>query len=90
MPLDADGRPFWRPSALATAWKVVDGAGTVYATTTVRTRDGEPYDVSLLDLDAGVRVMGTVRGGGTVGRRVALVWRDQEGEPPVPEWEPAT
>ncbi len=88
MPVDAEGRPSWRPSARAAGWRVVDGAGTVYATTTVHPRGEAPYDVSLIDLDAGVRLMGTVRGGGTIGQRVRLVWRDGE-EPPVPEWEPA-
>ena len=87
VPLDADGHPFWRPSARAVGWRVVDGGGTVYASATVRPREGEPYDVSLVDLDAGVRLMGCVRGGGTPGMRVSLIWR--EGDPPVPEWEPA-
>lgn len=87
IPLDAGGEPFWRPSARAATWRVVDGAGTVHATTTIHPRDGDPYDLSLIDLDAGVRVMGCVRGGGAIGMRVALAWRD--GDPPVPEWEPA-
>lgn len=37
------------------------GRGVVYSTTTLRTRDGA-RDVSLIDLDEGVRVMGTVVG----------------------------
>ncbi|MGK2939160.1 MAG: Zn-ribbon domain-containing OB-fold protein [Solirubrobacteraceae bacterium] len=37
------------------------GRGTVYSTTTLRTREGA-RDVSLIDLDEGVRVMGTVVG----------------------------
>lgn len=40
--------PQWRESA---------GAGTVYATTTVHPRGGEPYDVSLVDLDEGFRML---------------------------------
>lgn len=37
------------------------GRGVVYSTTTLRTRDGA-RNVSLIDLDEGVRVMGTVVG----------------------------
>jgi uncharacterized OB-fold protein len=37
------------------------GRGTVYSTTTLHTREGA-RDVSLIDLDEGVRVMGTVVG----------------------------
>ena len=37
------------------------GRGVVYSTTTLRTRDGA-RDISLIDLDEGVRVMGTVIG----------------------------
>lgn len=38
-----------------------EGRGVVYSTTTLRTRDGA-RDVSLIDLDEGVRVMGAVVG----------------------------
>lgn len=88
VPLDGDGRPFWRPSARAVSWQEVDGAGTVYATTTARPRGAEPHDLSLIDLDCGVRMMGAVRGGGRIGMRVRLVWRDAD-DVPVPEWAPA-
>lgn len=37
------------------------GRGVVYSTTTLRSREGA-RDVSLIDLDEGVRVMGTVVG----------------------------
>ncbi len=37
------------------------GRGTVYSTTTLHTREGA-RDISLIDLDEGVRVMGTVVG----------------------------
>jgi uncharacterized OB-fold protein len=45
------------------------GRGTVYSATTVHTREGS-YDVSLVDLDEGYRVMTTVDDGGVVGARV--------------------
>lgn len=38
-----------------------EGRGVVYSTTTLRSREGA-RDVSLIDLDEGVRVMGTVVG----------------------------
>jgi uncharacterized OB-fold protein len=41
-------------------WKVSKGLGTVHATTTVHPRKGEPYDVSLIDLDEGFRIMSRV------------------------------
>ena len=39
------------------SWKVSKGLGTVYATTTLFPRKGEPYDVSLIDVDEGFRMM---------------------------------
>lgn len=50
-------------------WERSAGEGTVYSTTTVFTRDGE-YDVSLVDLDEGYRVMTTIAGGAEIGARV--------------------
>jgi uncharacterized OB-fold protein len=43
-------------------WHVTsDGAGVVYSTTTVHRREGA-HDVSLIDLDEGIRVMSEVVG----------------------------
>jgi hypothetical protein len=50
-------------------WRESAGEGTVYSTTTVFTREGS-YDVSLVDLDEGYRVMTTIAGGGEIGARV--------------------
>jgi uncharacterized OB-fold protein len=44
------------------SWRVSAGLGTVYATTTLHPRYGEPYDVSLVDLDEGFRMMSRVQG----------------------------
>lgn len=41
-------------------WKVSKGLGTVYATTTLFPRGAEPYDVSLIDVDEGFRMMARV------------------------------
>lgn len=45
-------------------WRPASGAGTVYSTTVVRRRPdrGGDYDVSLIDLDEGVRMMSRVEG----------------------------
>ena len=46
------------------AWVEPEGTGTVYSTTTVRRKPeaGGDYDVSLIDLDEGVRMMSRVEG----------------------------
>ena len=41
-------------------WRVSRGLGTVYATTVTHPRDGAPYNVALVDLDEGFRLMGRV------------------------------
>ena len=56
------------------------GEGTVYSTTTVHAREGA-YDVSLVDLDEGYRVMTTVDGGGVIGERVRGRVEDAEDGP---------
>ncbi|MFR9805551.1 Zn-ribbon domain-containing OB-fold protein [Pseudonocardia sp. RS010] len=45
-------------------WRVVEGGGTVASTTTVRRRPdrGGDYDVSLVDLDGGARMLSRVDG----------------------------
>ena len=83
------GEAIFRPRVGAAArWAVSAGRGTVYATTTVRPRDGVPYDVSLIDLDEGFRMMSRVVGVAAeavrIGSRVVLEWEDREGEDGVP------
>lgn len=50
--------------SLSLAWMQPAGTGTVYSTTTVRRKPdaGGDYDVSLVDLDEGVRMMSRVIG----------------------------
>ena len=74
--VDADGHAVFYPRVGPYEWRVSAGQGTVYATTTVRRRGEEPYDVSLVELDEGFRMMSTVRGGGTVGQRVQVAFED--------------
>jgi hypothetical protein len=51
-------------SGASLAWVEPAGTGTVYSTTTVRRKSeaGGDYDVSLIDLDEGVRMMSRVDG----------------------------
>jgi uncharacterized protein len=76
-----DGSAVFRPRVGAGEWAVSAGRGTVYATCTVRPRDGEPYDVSLIDLDEGFRMMSRVVGVAAqdvaIGARVTLEWEDE-------------
>ena len=41
-------------------WRISKGQGTVHATTTVHPAQGEPYNVCLVDLDEGFRLMSRV------------------------------
>ena len=41
-------------------WKVSAGLGTVYATTTVHQKDMKPYNVALINVDEGFRMMSRV------------------------------
>ena len=62
-----DGRVVFFPRAVAPGnaspnleWRVSKGLGTVYATTTLFPRNQDPYDVSMIDLDEGFRMMSRV------------------------------
>jgi acetyl-CoA acetyltransferase/uncharacterized OB-fold protein len=41
-------------------WRISAGFGTVYATTVTHPREGEPYNVALIDMDEGFRLMSRV------------------------------
>lgn len=41
-------------------WRVSHGVGTVYSTSVVYPRTGEPYNVALIDMDEGFRLMSRV------------------------------
>ncbi len=69
------------------AWETSSGRGVVYATTAVYRRDTDPYNVALIDLDEGFRIMSRVEGVPAeeveVGTRVTLRV-DREDDDPVP------
>jgi uncharacterized OB-fold protein len=41
-------------------WRVSKGLGTVYATTTLHRRGEDPYDISMVELDEGFKMMSRV------------------------------
>ncbi len=70
-------------------WRLSKGLGTVYATTVVHPRDGEPYNVALIDIDEGFRLMSRVEEVPpqevTIGMRVKFrTHRPGGDEPPCP------
>lgn len=66
------------------AWVAPSGLGTVYSTTTVRIDPRRPYDVSLIDLDEGVRLMSrivdTAAGEVRIGQRVRARVQQNDGK----------
>ena len=43
-------------------WEISQGLGTVYSTTVIYSRDEEPYNAALIDVDEGYRMMSRVEG----------------------------
>ncbi len=72
-------------------WETSSGRGTVYATTAVFRRDTQPYNVALVDLEEGFRMMSRVEGVHAekveVGMRVTFAVRDRD-DGPVAVFEP--
>lgn len=68
-------------------WRESSGRGTVYATTAIYHRDREPYNVALVDLDEGFRMMSRVAGTAAeeveIGLRVSFETREEEEGPVV-------
>lgn len=76
----------------ALEWRVSSGRGTVYATTVNRPRDKAPYNVALIDVEEGFRMMSSVRDiepdAVKVGMRVKLKVELVEGAAPLPVFVP--
>jgi hypothetical protein len=75
-------------------WRLSKGLGTVHATTVVHPREGAPYNVALIDIDEGFRLMSRVEDIAPrevkIGMRVRFrVHRPGGGEPPCPVFFPA-
>jgi uncharacterized OB-fold protein len=74
-------------------WRISAGMGTVYATTVVHPQEGEPYNVALIDMDEGFRLMSRVEDVDPAAVRIGLrvrfrVHRPDGGEPPCPVFFP--
>ncbi len=71
----------------ALAWEMSGGRGTVYATTAIHRRNGEPYNVALVDLDEGFRMMSRIEGINAeevaIGQRVTFAVREEDDGPVV-------
>ena len=75
-------------------WRISKGLGTVHATTVVHPQQGEPYNVALIDVDEGFRMMSRVEDIAPeqvrIGQRVRFrVHRSGGDEPPQPVFSPA-
>ena len=74
-------------------WRISAGLGTVYATTVVHPQDAAPYNVALIDIDEGFRLMSRVEEIGPadvrIGMRVRFRVHRAEGEDPCPVFTPA-
>ena len=72
-------------------WRISKGLGTVYSFTTVRAENGD-YNVVLIDLDEGFRMMSTIVGATDairIGTRVAVAFEMlADGEEPVAVFRP--
>ena len=81
----ADRAVFYPRSAPGLEWRVSAGEGAVYAVTWVHPRDADPYNVALIDLDEGFRMMSRVRAATVpVGMRVRVAFDDDA----VPVFDP--
>ena len=74
-------------------WRISKGTGTVHATTVVQPTQGEPYNVALIDVDEGFRLMSRVEDiepmSVKIGMRVKFLTHKAEGdEPPYPVFTP--
>ncbi|MBV9249322.1 MAG: OB-fold domain-containing protein [Acetobacteraceae bacterium] len=75
-------------------WRVSAGLGTVHATTVVHPQQGKAYNVALVDMDEGFRLMSRVEEipptAVKIGMRVKFRVHAKEGdEPPYPVFTPA-
>lgn len=95
----ASGQPVFFPRVIAPGtgdaveWRVSKGKGTVYAVTVISPRGEPPYNVVLVDMDEGFRLMSRVEevpaDAVRIGMRVRLrVHRPGEGAPPYPVFVP--
>ncbi len=75
-------------------WRESKGVGTVYSTSALHTRDAAPYNVALIDVDEGFRLMSRVEQIPAeqvrIGMRVQFKVHAPEGDDPYPVFVPVT
>ena len=87
------GKPVFYPRVLCPftgsanlEWRISKGLGTVHATTVVQPAQGEPYNVALIDVDEGFRLMSRVEDidpmAVKIGMRVKFRTHKAEGDEP--------
>jgi uncharacterized protein len=68
-------------------WRISAGLGTVYATTVTHPREGAPYNIALIDVDEGFRLMSRVEDVApeavAIGMRVKFRVRRPAGDEPA-------
>lgn len=96
----ASGKPVFYPRLVCPdtgsevlEWYVSKGLGTVHATTVVHPQQGAPFNVCLVDVDEGFRLMTRVEDidpmAVKIGMRVQFRAHEQGGdEPPIPVFTP--
>ena len=96
-----DGKAVFYPRIVAPGngradleWRVSKGLGTVYATTVVYSKNEAPYNVALIDMDEGFRMMSRVEDTDPlqvkIGMRVTVrMHPGDEKQPPYPVFTPA-
>jgi len=95
-----DGKAVFYPRATAPEtggnleWRVSSGLGTVYSTTVVHNRGETPFNVALIDMDEGFRLMSRVEDidpmSVKIGMRVKFrAHPGDEKQPPYPVFTPA-
>jgi uncharacterized OB-fold protein len=96
-----DGRAVFYPRLFAPGtgsprleWRVSKGLGSVYATTVIYRRNEAPYNVSMIELDEGFRMMSRVEDIDPdqveIGLRVKMrMYPGNEKNPPYPVFVPA-
>lgn len=81
-------------SGASLEWRVSRGLGTVHATTWVPVRDGPPYNLAIVEMDEGFRLMSRVEGlpatEVAIGLRVRLRVQPPagDGDAPIPLFDP--
>lgn len=75
-------------------WVKARGTGTVYSATRVHL-DAEPrlglprpYDIAIVELDEGPRLLTNLTEPCAIGSAVLVAWRPRPGQPPVPVFRP--